>query len=296
MKTILSFTLFLVILSPVRIQAQYQCSGQQNSANCPPCYYNQSARTPTKGGTRGGRHVVKVHTRGNIPTNGYISGVTEGMRRWNDATDTTSQPGTVNRPPYIFEPAGLVENADVVIEFTTDNSKTTSATYNPNTTPPTIYINTNHPNWNGGANLDQIAGAVAHELGHDRGLANAYPANSGCNFADTVMRGASHTTPHDRDVFQMNRALNSPGGCCADANNPQNTDTGGDGGGGDPCGGDPCCGDYCCSDPSSCGGYSYCITYTGQDCYEECWVINAYTNQCEYWHQTCVPYSWTECY
>ncbi|MFL6335871.1 MAG: hypothetical protein ACJ754_21390 [Pyrinomonadaceae bacterium] len=141
-------------------------------------------------------------------------------------------------------------------------------------------------------------GSVKHELGHPL---NAGNANGYC---DSIMEGVNATgsrytnTIYARDVDAASRNTFDQATCTGSyvGENAEPADGGGDPCGGDPCCGDPCCGDYCCYDPSSCGGYSYCITYTGQDCHQECWAINAYTGRCDYWHYTCEPYTWVECY
>lgn len=227
MKYILIFTLAFLLLSLVLIaliSAQptsppYICSGSQDTANCPPCYYNQPPRIPTQGGILQdgtGRHVVNIFIQ-NAPNQNFETGVIMGQHRWNDATDTTSSPGTTRRPPYYFASSGSASNADIIVVF---DPTVPFAHYDSNQSPPRIVINPNVPIFQGGANLDQIAGAMAHEVAHDRGLANAYPAASNCQYANTVMRGASHTNVYDRDVFQMNRAFSNPGNCCGNAQNP----------------------------------------------------------------------------
>jgi hypothetical protein len=147
--------------------------------------------------------------------------------------------------------------------------------------------------------LDDLCGRIAHEIGHKLGLAEA---TTNC---DTVMSGVNADGTRDvdgvnaNDVAQVRNNFNpttrTDGTCAAPGTDSEGSSGGGDPCGGDPCGGDPC-GDYCCYDPSSCGGWSYCVTYTDTYCDYECWVINAYTEQCEYWHESCHTYSWTECY
>lgn len=146
----LQLALLLLIAFASSVYAQYACTGNQNTAGCPPCYYNQS--TPTfHGTTADGRRKVNVFIQGgtgadswDVPpvsgnTNTQIwSAVETGRAMWNNATDSTSNPGTTNRPPYFFEQAqaGGTSNADVIIVRDTSVS---FASTNVNTAPPQLF-------------------------------------------------------------------------------------------------------------------------------------------------------------
>lgn len=312
MRTAIRIALLVILMSPAAAYAQTSCTGHGNVSNCPPCYYNQTPPTASHG-TTDGRQNVNVFIQGGTGadsfddppgshnTNAHIwNGVMGGRQEWNNATDTTSQPGTTHRPPYYFveNQGGGWSNADVVIIA---DSGTTYASTENQVHPAIIHLN---PTWAATLTDAELAGIIAHELAHPHGLGNAYTGTTGCESADTIMNGLDPTTlkpiqqhVQQRDVYQMNKNYNSGtrGNCCADVT-ASNSVGDGSGDGGDPCGGDPCCGDACCYDPASCdGGYSYCVTYTEERCYEDCWVINVY-GRCEYYHTSCETYSWVECY
>lgn len=136
--------------------------------------------------------------------------VSAGENLWNTAADTTSQPGKTIKPPYKFENTTDESNADVIIEF---NTSTGQASYNPNTSPPTITVN---PNWAASMSPDVVAAVIAHEMGHDRGLADAYTVSSGCNNATSIMGdNGKYKTVEQRDVYQMNKNYNDRSQCCA---------------------------------------------------------------------------------
>ncbi len=95
------------------VLAQYSCTGSGNTANCPPCYYNQTPFTTRGESTGDGRAGVNVFIQGGggsdswdvSPgvTENHIWGAVETAReKWNSATDTTSDPGTTHSPPYYF--------------------------------------------------------------------------------------------------------------------------------------------------------------------------------------------------
>lgn|GEM_PF-4802383 len=221
MKT--AIAAILIILSPMRIYAQseYYCQGNQNVGNCPPCNRDVAPRIPTKGGTWQGistsqnGYVVNVYAR-NPPNGTMTSAIDAGEKLWGTAVDTTSQPGKTIKPPYEFDNTNDESQADIIIEF---NTSTNTANYNPNTNPPTITIN---PNWAASMPLDVLAAVVAHEFGHDRGLADAYKQSSGCQNADTIMGdNGKYKKVEQRDVYQMNKNFNDRGQCCAATlNNP----------------------------------------------------------------------------
>lgn len=113
----LKLALLLLIAFPSSVHGQYACTGNQNTAGCPPCYYNQP--TPTfHGTTADGRRKVNVFIQGGTSSESWDDppgsantntpiwdAVEDGRTLWNNATDTTSNPGTTNRPPYVFEEA-----------------------------------------------------------------------------------------------------------------------------------------------------------------------------------------------
>lgn len=148
----LKLALLLLIAFASSVYGQYACTGNQNTAGCPPCYYNQS--TPTfHGTTADGRRRVNVFIQGGTSseswddppgsanTNTQIwDAVRDGRALWNNATDTTSNPGTTNRPPHIFEEAqgGGTSNADVIV---VRDTSVPFARTDVNTAPPIIRIN-----------------------------------------------------------------------------------------------------------------------------------------------------------
>lgn len=104
----------LLLISPFLTYAQWQCSGSQNTANCPPCYFNQNNRP--NNGSINGQLVVNVYLDSSWDvspgqSNAHVynavfgngTNVQGGTGMWNNAVDTTSNPGTTNRPPYYFQ-------------------------------------------------------------------------------------------------------------------------------------------------------------------------------------------------
>ncbi len=312
MKKLLA--ILILILVSLDAHAQYQCQGSNNTANCPPCYYNTVHIPNYRGNTADGRQKLNVYIRtGNTPgnfdnppgsgttaTNIWnavfgCSGCPEGgTQRWNNATDTTSQPGTTNRPPYFFQngQAGGESGADIIIISDPSQSYAVSdhAHY-----PVKIFVN---PAWAATLTAEELAGIISHEIGHVA-LGNAYKLGSGCESATTIMQGLNSagkplvTTIQDRDVYQMNKYHNNQGNCCANVwdDNAIGPDDGGGGCTGDPCCGDACCGDPCCNDPG---------------CDEECYTICETTCSCEaydpydpgdcMWWGYCDTYCYQVCY
>ena len=219
MKKSLLILFCILISSPLNIRAQWFCQGSNNAGNCPPCYRNQTPRIPTKGGQwwdadgANQGHVVNVRIV-NSTNSGFTSGVEQGMNKWNTATDTTSTPGVTKKPKYKFEPTTDPNAADIEVYY--DTTLAGSAQYQAGHTPPRIVINPNGPNM---GDPDVFSAAVAHELGHDRGLGNAYQPASGCSGADSIMNNnGTYKNVRDRDVFQMNTNFNDStrGQCCGD--------------------------------------------------------------------------------
>lgn len=62
---LMSTFLFLTasVISP-GVLAQYSCTGTGNTANCPPCYYNQTPFTTRGAATGDGRAGVNVFIQG----------------------------------------------------------------------------------------------------------------------------------------------------------------------------------------------------------------------------------------
>jgi hypothetical protein len=225
--------LILVLATPLTTPAQYSCTGSGNTANCPPCYYNQTPLSNHGTNLPDGRLGINVFIQGGTGagswdvspgvTGNHIWGAVEAARgKWNNATDTTSNPGTTNRPPVYFHEnqGGGVPAADVVI---VSDSSVSYANADKGGPPSYIRIN---PTWAASLTQDQLAAVIAHEMGHPRGLGNAYEGASGCQNAISIMNGlvsASNPVPkytavQDRDVYQMNRQFNAStrGTCCAD--------------------------------------------------------------------------------
>jgi hypothetical protein len=249
MKYAVRFTVFILLLSPLNAHGQYQCTGSNNTARCPPCYYNQTA--PGYHGIVNGRRQVNVFIQGGTGTDSWDdppgsqntnsqiwAAVRDGRAMWNDAVDTTSNPGTTNRPPYQFNEnqAGGIADADVVI-IRDPNVPYARAD---NTGHPR-YVRIN-PTWAATLTAAELKAAVAHELGHPHGLSNANTSASGCSQATTIMNGLNSSLKpivqavQQRDVYQMNQSLNNPGNCCAGVSgnapldeNPDCTDNDADG-------------------------------------------------------------------
>lgn len=153
------------------------------------------------------------------------------MSKWNNAKDSTSTPGVTKKAPYQFQSTSSASSADVVVIF--DPNLQGTGQYQSGFNPPRIVINPNWPGWTS----QNLAAVIAHELGHNRGLGNAYNPSSGCDGADSIMNNNSqYLEVRDRDVYQMNKNYNNStrGQCCADATNDpgSNMTTGGTGGGG----------------------------------------------------------------
>lgn len=250
MKYAVRFTIFVLLLSPLNAYGQtYQCTGSNNTARCPPCYHDQ---TPAgHHGIVNGRRQVNVFIQGGTGadswddppgshnTNSAIwAAVRDGRAMWNDAVDTTSNPGTTNRPPYQFNEnqAGGIDQADVVI-IRDPNVPYARA----QTTGHPRYVRIN-PTWAASLTAAELKAAIAHELGHPHGLSNANTAASGCSQATTIMNGLNGLgkpivqAVQQRDVYQMNQSLNNPGNCCAGVpgtvpleENPDCTDNDADG-------------------------------------------------------------------
>jgi len=110
-----------------------QCSGSQNTARCPPCYYNQTPVYRGHGYRPDGRQNVNVFIQGGSGSDSWdtapgsgttdasmwnaVNGPQGGMDKWNSAVDTTSNPGTTQRPPYYFQinQGGGQTDADIII-------------------------------------------------------------------------------------------------------------------------------------------------------------------------------------
>src|SRR5437016_4419803 len=156
MKPPLIVTLFIASFLISAGHAQQNCDGNQNTANCPPCFYNQSNIGDTHGTTDGRFNVNVVIQYGGASgswdtspgvTDAHIwnavfgnSNVTGGTQIWNGAVDTTSNPGTTNKPPVFYQNAqsGGTAQADVIIvkDSNTNWARTVNGTY-----PYEIHIN-----------------------------------------------------------------------------------------------------------------------------------------------------------
>jgi hypothetical protein len=224
--------------------------------------------------------IVNVSAQ-NSPSSFFGNAVDTGRDKWNNATDTTSTPGTTKRPPYVFYNTDDPSQADVVIVF--DPTLNGPGQYR-GETPPKIYINPNYPGWT----LDILSAVIAHELAHGRGLGNAYEQGSGCANADTIMgSNNNHTEVRDRDVYQMNKNYDSQAQCCGDVTNDPgasvNACVDGDGDGVTTCDGD--CNDY---DPS----LTYDCSGGGGGC-EIGWCDNGCVWSCA--TSSCVPIAGSGC-
>src|SRR5207247_5137011 len=177
MKVRLRLTLLVLmsslLASPTRGQ---NCTGNQNTANCPPCFYNQSNIGNTNGTTDGRFNVNVVIQYGNASgswdtspgtTDAHIwnavfgnTSVTGGTQMWNTAVDTTSNPGTTNKLPVYYKngQTGGTTQANVIIvkDSNTPYAKTLTGTYQSE-----IHIN---PVWAAMLNDAELAESTAHEL------------------------------------------------------------------------------------------------------------------------------------
>jgi hypothetical protein len=235
---------------------------------------------------------------GTHPNTNIQAALNCAINQWNTATDSSGR--TTDYRLVLDQSGALGATADITVvnqaPSTGGGFASTTTTY-----PFTMRLAPANGNLGGGTfTSEDLCGRIAHEIGHKLGLDDLV------NTCDTIMDGVNPDGTRDanhvrsNDVLQVRNSFNPTtrmdGTCTAPGVDNEPEGGGGDGGGGDPCGGDPCCGDPCCTDPSSCGGWSYCITYTETVCSEDCWVINAYSMQCEYWHTSCSTYTWTECY
>ena len=296
------FTVLILLLSLSNAYSQYACTGSNNAARCPPCYYNQTA--PHHQGIVNGRRQVNVFIQGGSGSDSWDSppgsgntdshiwnGVRDGRNQWNNAVDTTSQPGTTHRPPYQFNEAQSsgTGGADVII------IRDTSISYaNADASGHPRYVRIN-PTYAASLTQAELAAIIAHEIGHPHGVGNAYNAGSGCTSATTIMNGLNPITHkpivqqvQQRDVYQMNQAVNNPGNCCADVtaantldDNPACVDNDADG----------WCQDVDCDDYHP--DYNeYCDPPSGSCEPEICW------NPCDYWNPdscSCKPLPAGEC-
>ena len=311
------------LLTPLLVPGQQICSGNGNTANCPPCFYNQHNICDAHG-TTDGRFNVNVVVQYGSGSGSWdnSSGVTDahiwnavfgnentvgGTQLWNRAVDTTSNPGTTNRPPVYYQngQSGGTAQADVII--VKDPNVHFATTYTGNY-PYEVHIN---PAWAATLTDAQLAAAIAHEIAHPYGLADAYKPLTGCYYATTIMTGLdpnTNTMPvqdvQQRDVYQMNKNYANSSNCCAGdigetalgSNcNPDEADScisaGGswddvycvcNAGGDAQCGGDgyacwdvPCCDGYVCGEISS--TCIPCMTDPGgRDCASEAcyWCYN----------------------
>jgi hypothetical protein len=221
------------------------------------------------------------------------------INQWNTAKDSS---GHTTDYRLVYDGSGVL-GATADITITNQTPSTGGFAETTRTFPFTMRLAPTNGNLGGGTfTADDLCGRIAHEIGHKLGLAEV---SSTCN---SIMDGANPNGTRDvkqvqpNDVQQVRNSFNpttrTNGTCTAPGvdHEPADDEGVGDGCGGDPCCGDACCGDPCCYDPTSCGGWSYCVTYYETDCYDECWVINAYTMECEYWHTSCSTSSWVECY
>jgi hypothetical protein len=267
-KLALNLVLIFVSLTSPTVLGQYQCTGSGNNGNCPPCYYNQTHQA-THGTTTDGRKIVNVY----INNTGWGTGsdiataVSAGRSMWNNATDTTSNPGTTIRPPYYFQDGQSTGSAQADVIVTADPNVAYADTV-VSSHPATMRIN---PTWWATLNSSEKAAIIAHELAHPRGLGNAFngASSSGCETSDSIMRGLNtsnkpvHLTVEERDVFQMNRYYNSPAQCCANVNSQGTIDNecpDADGDGLTSCGGD-------CDDSDPYNDCAYRPTYSNSYCY-----------------------------
>jgi len=222
------------LITPLLVSGQQICSGNGNTANCPPCFYNQHNICDAHG-TTDGRFNVNVVVQYGSGSGSWdnSSGVTDahiwnavfgnentvgGTQLWNRAVDTTSNPGTSNRPPVYYRngQSGGAAQADVII--VKDPNVHFATTYTGNY-PYEVHIN---PAWAATLTDAQLAAAIAHEIAHPYGLADAYKPLTGCYYATTIMTGLdpnTNTMPvqdvQQRDVYQMNKNYTNSSNCCA---------------------------------------------------------------------------------
>jgi hypothetical protein len=117
---------------------------------------------------------------------------------------------------YQNSQAGGTSQADIIIvkDSTIPYAKTYTGSY-----PYEIHVN---PSWAATLTDQELAAAIAHEIAHPYGLADAYKLGTGCDHAATIMNGLDPVTlklvvqdVQQRDVYQMNKNATSASNCCA---------------------------------------------------------------------------------
>ncbi len=267
------------------------CAALVAAQTCPECYYDRSRPSGNGAGvTPDGRTRLQIH----VDTTGMSSsqqsaarsGVDESARMWN-TTSSNNQVITYS----LFQNDLNVNNSTFVVRIGTPGGAG-CAEIDTTVLPHVITVSATLL----GRPQADIAAAIAHEIGHRLGLAEARQGGT-CGNSSSIMRGG--TTACDmaqkqvtsNDVAQVYRSDFQQNTCTQ--SQPQiaviETDSSGDIGG-DP-GGDPCAGNPCCYDPECCGD-PYC---GNQWCTMVCdYVCSRYCDEFDEWGH-CTNYSGWDC-
>lgn len=317
--------------SPIVFSQQLDCG-----AGWPKCYSNlepfaghgaASSLPPQLCSTCSGdsRRVVTIridaswndHTdsSGNPATNNNIwNAVQCAVNQWNTVKNGSSTTGY-----YLVVDQGGLVSGPPDINITNSGTSGTRAATDVNASGGanrhgTIYLRNDNGNFGGGSfSASDLCGRVAHEIGHNLGLANLI---DGCA---TIMDGGypdgkrSQNAVKPSDVAQVNANFASRGNCDTTTTADSSAEKSIGESGGDPCGGDPCCGDPycgdpcagdpCCNDPycgdpcrgdPNCG--QQCFTVCTSYCYEYCGVREYYSGECIYSQVSCEESCETQCY
>ena len=190
MKSIVSIICAASLLMGVAL-AQTQDPPCYSDRPAPPYYRTEAA---ADGSTL---RIVGVYVDSAIDTGDFSTGVDRAMANWNT---TTAPDGT--DLPYRFERVSDPAQAGVTIAGGGENCAYGCSCYNPNTrtirTAATLRDNS----------VDDVAGIVAHELGHPMGLVNSTNLTS---TSTSIMQYATGDCipftrlPQPNDVAQVNR-------------------------------------------------------------------------------------------
>jgi hypothetical protein len=235
--------------------------GQQNTGyvnpGCPKCYNNQTPLAVGHGTDAADdgspRRVLNIFIENDShsPDNWnsgtgldsrIVSATQTAANRWNTAIDDVSHPTERYTTNYFFEIKADRYQADFILAKSFSGA---CASIDTGSYPHVVRVRADLID---SLTTGQLAGLIAHELGHRIGLANAYD-DSACSTSATIMNGTindNNCEPlvervHARDVFMSNRNAdpNTIQVTCTATDPGAQNEGGGDSGG---CGGD-CNGD-----------------------------------------------------